>query len=62
MILGKSSALLIFFIPVVCCLKATNEQQDDGAGIFHQVARFPVDLVYLYTRHPWPSPPTPFHI
>ena len=24
-------------------LKATNERQDDGAGILHQVAQFPVD-------------------
>ena len=40
-------------------LKATNEQQDDGAGILHQVAQFPIDQVYfIYTRRPCPSPPT----
>ena len=40
-------------------LKATNEQQDDGAGILHQVAQFPIDQVYfIFTRHPCPSPPT----
>ena len=33
-------------------LKATNGQQDDVAGILHQVAQFPMDLVYLYTRCP----------
>ena len=39
---------------------ATNERQDDGAGISHQVAQFPTDQVYLgYTQsHPCPSPPT----
>ena len=26
-------------------LKATNERQDDGAGILHQVAQFPIDQV-----------------
>ena len=34
-------------------LKATNEWQDDGTGILHQVAQFPIDQVYrgshLYT-------------
>ena len=39
-------------------LKATSERQDDGAGILHQVAQFPIDQVYLYTRHPCPSPST----
>ena len=40
-------------------LKATNERQDDGAGILHQVAQFPIDQVYfIYTRRPCPSPPT----
>ena len=24
-------------------LKATNERQDDGASILHQVAQFPID-------------------
>ena len=39
--------------------KATNERQDDGAGILHQVAQFPTDQVYfIYTRRPCPSPPT----
>ena len=28
-------------------LKATNEQQDDGAGILHQVAQFPIDQVFF---------------
>ena len=37
--------------------KATNEQQDDGAGILHLAAQFPIDQVYLYTRHPSPSLP-----
>ena len=27
--------------------KATNERQDDGAGILHQVAQFPIDQVYF---------------
>ena len=36
--------------------KVTNERQDDGAGILHHVAPFPIDQVYLYTRHPCPSP------
>ena len=27
-------------------LKATNERQDDGAGILHQVAQFPIDQVH----------------
>ena len=40
-------------------LKTTNERQDDGAGILHQVAQFPIDQVYfIYTRCPCPSPPT----
>ena len=40
-------------------LKATNERQDDGAGILHQVAQFPIDQVYfVYTRVPCPSLPT----
>ena len=46
-----------FFKIYPTCLKVTNEQQDDGAGILHQVAQFPVDQVYLYTRCPCPSPP-----
>ena len=29
-------------------LKVTNERQDGGAGILHQVAQFPIDLVYFY--------------
>ena len=33
-------------------LKATNGQQDDGTGILHQVAQFPIDQVYFYTRCP----------
>ena len=28
-------------------LKATNEWQDDGAGILHQVAQFHIDQVYF---------------
>ena len=40
-------------------LKAINERQDDGAGILHQVAQFPIDPQYsIYTRHPCPPPPT----
>ena len=43
----------------VVTVKATNERQDDGAGILHQVAQFPIDQVYfIYTRRPCPSPPT----
>ena len=47
-------------------LKATNKQQNDGIGILHQVAQFPIDQVYfvyiyiyiyIYTRHPCPSLP-----
>ena len=32
-------------------LKATNEWQDDGTGVLHQVAQHPIDQVYFYTRH-----------
>ena len=39
-------------------LKATNEQQDNGTGILHQVAQHPKDQVYLYKRRPSPSPLT----
>ena len=39
-------------------LKVTNERQDDGTGVLHQVAQLPTDQVYLYTRHRCPSPPT----
>ena len=39
-------------------LKATNEQQDNGTGILHQVAQHPIDQVYLYKRRPSPSPLT----
>ena len=39
-------------------VKATNEQQDNGTGVLHQVAQLPVDQVFLYTAHPCPSPPT----
>ena len=28
-------------------LKATNERQDDGAGILHQVAQFPINQAYF---------------
>ena len=35
-------------------LKATNERQDDGAGILHQVAQFPIDQVYLIYKAPMP--------
>ena len=35
-------------------LKVTNERQDDGAGIFHQVAKFPIDQVYLIYKAPMP--------
>ena len=38
--------------------KATNERQGDGTGVLLQVAQFPIDQVYLYTRRPCPSPPT----
>ena len=43
---------------LVKSLKATNEQQNDGAGILHQWAQIPIDQVYLYTRCPCPSLPT----
>ena len=33
-------------------LKATNEWQDDGTGILHQVAQHPINQVYGYTRRP----------
>ena len=37
-------------------LKATNERQDDGAGILHQVALFPIDQVYfIYTVYKTPT-------
>ena len=29
-------------------LNATNEWQDDGTGVLHQVAQFPIDQVCLY--------------
>ena len=29
---------------------ATNERQDDGVGILHEVAQFPIDQVYLYIQ------------
>ena len=35
-------------------LKATNEWQDDGEGILHQVAQFPIDQVYLIYKAPMP--------
>ena len=35
-------------------LKATNEWQDDGAGILYQVAQFPIDQVYLIYKAPMP--------
>ena len=35
-------------------LKATNEQQDDGASILHQVLQFPIDQVYLIYKAPMP--------
>ena len=35
-------------------LKATNERQDYGAGILHQVAQFPIDQVYLIYKAPMP--------
>ena len=28
-------------------LKATNAQLDNGTGILHQVAQFPIDQVYF---------------
>ena len=28
-------------------VKATNERQDDGAGILHQVAQFSIDQIYF---------------
>ena len=41
------------YLPLNDRLKVTNEQQDDGAGILHQVAQFPIDQVYfIYARHP----------
>ena len=38
-------------------LQATNEWQDDGTGVLHQVVQHPIDQVYLYMRHSCPSPP-----
>ena len=38
-------------------IKATNERQGNGTGILHQVAQYPIDLVHLSTRHPYPSLP-----
>ena len=35
-------------------LKATNERQDDGVGILHQVAQFPINQVYLIYKVPMP--------
>ena len=35
-------------------LKATNERQDYGGGILHQVAQFPIDQVYLIYKAPMP--------
>ena len=40
------------------CLKDTNEQQDDGTGVLHQVLCHPIDQIYLYTRQTCPSLPT----
>ena len=45
-------AVLPGFIPGRVRLKATNERQDDGAGILHQVAQFPIDQVYLIYKAP----------
>ena len=39
-------------------LKATNERQDDGVGILHQVAQFPLDQVYFIYKASCPSPTT----
>ena len=30
---------------MVTGLRATNERQDDGTGVLHQVAQFPIDKV-----------------
>ena len=35
-------------------LKATNERQDYGAGIWQQVVQFPIDKVYLIYKAPMP--------
>ena len=43
--------------PLYLWLKATNERQDDGAGILHQAAQFPIDKYTLYTRRPCPPHP-----
>ena len=67
-VIGKrqEQILLPFFTDQNCCkrvatqfkgLKAPIEQQDDGAGMLHQVAQFPIDQVCLYTRFLCPSPP-----
>ena len=45
------------FMQQIQGLKATNEWQDDGTGVLHQVAQHSTGQVYLYTRHPCPSLP-----
>ena len=37
-------------------LKATNEQQDDGTGILHQVTQCPIDQVYFIYKVPMQDP------
>ena len=39
-------------------LMATNELQDDGAGILHQVAQFQVYFIYILYKRPCPYLPT----
>ena len=50
--------VMVNFTSYLNGLKATNEWQDSGTGILHQVTQHPIDQVYLYTRHPCPFPPT----
>ena len=42
------SELVHSYVVELCLwgLKVTNERQDDGAGILHQVAQFPIDQAY----------------
>ena len=40
-----------FFFFFFLSLKATNERQDDGVGILHQVAQFPTIIIKEIYRH-----------
>ena len=43
-----------YFLLLLPFGSATNERQDDGAGILHQVAQFPIDQVYSIYKPPMP--------